>query len=81
MKSNRTRTWLWNIRIDPGKEYFHVFRAINEIFRNIRQSTKKTPTSKISTRLLGLEFQWNNIIKSKAIRFSVKKVIPDYNKQ
>ena len=29
------------IRIDPDKEDFDIFRAINEIFRHIKQSAKK----------------------------------------
>ena len=29
------------IRIDPDKDDFDIFRAINEIFRHIKQSTKK----------------------------------------
>ena len=29
------------IRIDPDKEDYDNFRAINEIFRHIKQSTKK----------------------------------------
>ena len=29
-------------RIDPDKEDFDVFRAINEVFRHIKQLTKKT---------------------------------------
>ena len=40
-------------RIDPDKENFDIFRTINEIFRYIEQSTKKTLKNKISTRLLG----------------------------
>ena len=28
-------------RIDPDKENFDIFRGINEIFRHIKQSTKK----------------------------------------
>ena len=39
------------IRIDPNQEYFDIFRAINEIFRHIKQSTKKTLINIISTRL------------------------------
>ena len=39
------------IRIDPDKKVFDNFRTFNEIFRHIKQSTK------ISTRLLGLEFK------------------------
>ena len=42
------------IRINPDKEEFDIFRAINEIFRHIKQSTKKVVMSKISSRLLGL---------------------------
>ena len=34
------------IRIDLDKEDFDIFRAINEIFRHIKQSTKKTLISK-----------------------------------
>ena len=29
------------IRIDPDKYDFYIFRAISEIFRHIKQSTKK----------------------------------------
>ena len=36
------------IRIDPDKEDFDIFRAINEIFGHMKQSTKKTITDKIS---------------------------------
>ena len=32
----------------------------------------------MSTRLLGLEFKSNNIIKSKAMKIIVKKMLPDY---
>ena len=63
------------IRIDPEKEDFDIFRAINEIFRHIKQSNKKIVIIKLSTRLLGLEFKSNNIIKSKAMKFIVKKNI------
>ena len=32
----------------------------------------------MSTRLLGLELKSNNIIKSKAMKIIVKKMLPDY---
>ena len=64
------------IRIDPDQEEFDIFKTINEIFRHIKQSTKKTLINKISTRLLGLEFKSDNIIKSKAMKFIVKKILP-----
>ena len=47
---------------------------INEIFRDIKQSTKKALLNRISIRLLGLEFKSENIIKSKAMKFIVKKL-------
>ena len=44
------------IRIDPDKEGFDIFKAINEIFRYIKQSsnqlTKKTLINKIFMKLL-----------------------------
>ena len=61
------------ITIDPGKEDFHIFRAINEIFRHVKHSPKKNLIKKVSTRLLGLEFKSDSIIKSKVMKFIVKK--------
>ena len=65
------------IRIDPSKEIFDVFEAINEIFSHIKQSpnqlTKKTLIYKVSMRLIGLNFKSNNTIKSNAIKYIVKK--------
>ena len=66
------------IKIDPNKEDFDIFRAINEIFRHFKQSTKKTLMNKIPSRLLGLEFKSDNIIKSSAIKFIVKIILPNY---
>ena len=48
-----------------------------EKFRIIQQSTNKT-ISKISRRLLGLEFKSDNKRKSKALKFVGKKILPDY---
>ena len=70
-KSNRTTTWLKFIRTDPDKENVDVFRAINEIFRNIKQATKKTLINKTSTTLLRLDFKTDNIIKPTAIKYIV----------
>ena len=49
------------IRIDTDKKDFDIFTDINEIFRHIKQSTKKTLINKISTRLLRLEFKSDDI--------------------
>ena len=55
-----------------------ILWAINEIFRHIKQSTKKTLINKLSTILLGLEFKSDNITKLKAIKFIVKKILPNH---
>ena len=66
------------IRIGTNKEDFDTSRAINEIFRHIKQLTKKTLINNISMRLLRLEFKSDNIVKPKATKFIVKKILPDY---
>ena len=72
------------IRIDPNKEDFDIFKAINEIFMHIKQSsnwlTKKTLIDKYSMRLLGLEFKSDNAINLKVIKYIVKKYCPIMNK-
>ena len=48
------------IRIDPNKDNFDIFKAINEIFTHIKQSSNqlnKILIDKNSMRLLGLEFK------------------------
>ena len=62
-------------KIDHDEKDFDIFGSIKEIFRRIKKSTKKTLTNKVSARL---EFKSGNIIKSKAIKFIVKQILPDY---
>ena len=45
------------IRTDPEKENCNIVRAINEIFRHIKESTKKSLINKISTKFLAFEFK------------------------
>ena len=54
------------IRIDLDKEDFVIFRAVDEIFRLIKQSTL---INKISTRLKRLGFKSDKITKYKATKF------------
>ena len=61
------------IRIVPDKEDFSFL----ELFSHMIQSTKKALINKISTRLSGYEFKSDNIIKSKAIKIFIKKMLPD----
>lgn len=63
--------------INPSK-YSDIFKTINELFKNIKQSTKKTLMNKVSMKLLGLEFKSNNILKSKAMELIAKKKLPAY---
>ena len=73
-------------RIDLNKEYIDIFKVINEIFRHIKplpnqqtkQSTKKTLIGNISMRLLGLKFKSDNTLKSKAMKYIVKNILPTY---
>ena len=44
----------------------------------MKPSTKKTLIKKISTILLGLDFKSDNQIKSKGMKFIVKRIFPDY---
>ena len=64
--------------MDPDKEGFDIFKTVNKIFRRIlnsKKSTKKSLIKKISMRLLEFEFKSDNLIKSKATKFIVKKNI------
>ena len=63
------------IRINPDKENFNIFKAINEIYRHIKKSTNKSLTDKISKRLLELELKSNHSIITKALKRVVKKVL------
>ena len=54
------------------------FKTANEIFGHIEQLTKKALITKVSIRLLVLELKSDSIVKSKSIKFIVKKLLPDY---
>ena len=64
------------IRINPDKGNFNESKAINEIYRHIKNSTKKSLIGKISKRLLELEFKSSHSIKLKCLKFIVKKILP-----
>ena len=74
------------IRINPDEEDFDVFIGIGKIYNHINESNKKlteesAKTSlidKISKRLLELEFKKNNSIKSKVLKYVVKKYCQHY---
>ena len=72
------------IRVNPDKEDFGIFKAQNEIFRHVKESTKKLPeestkkslVDELSVKLLGLEFESNNFIKTKCLKYVVKEILP-----
>ena len=59
------------------KKKFNIFKEINKIHRHIKKLTKKSLIDDLSKRLLELEFNSNHSIKSKCLKWIVKKV-PDY---
>ena len=72
------------IRINPDKENFNIFKAQNEIFRHIKESnkesteelTKKSLIDELSNKLLKLEFERNNSIKTKYLKPVVEEILP-----
>ena len=68
------------IRINPDEEDFNIFKAINEIHRQIKKltkkSTKKYLIDELLNKLLRLEFKSNNSIKTNCLKYVVKKILP-----
>ena len=67
------------IRINPDKKDFNILKAINEIYRLLKKSSKKSLMDKIS-RVLELEFKSDHSIKSKCLKQVVKKILPPLQK-
>ena len=68
------------IRINTDEENFNILKEINKIHRKIKKPTKKSLINDLSKRLLELEFQSNHSIKSKCLKWIVKRILPDYKK-
>ena len=68
------------IRINPDEKNFNIVKEINKIYRHIKKSTKKSLIDNLSKRLLEVEFQQHNIIKSKCLIWIVKNILPNYKK-
>ena len=64
------------IRINLDAVDFNIFKEINKIHRHIKKSSKKSLIDKISKRLLELEFVYDHSIKSKCLKWIVKKILP-----
>ena len=64
------------IIINPDAVDFNIFKEIKKIHRHIKKSSKKSLIGKISERLLELEFVHNHSIKSKCLKWIVRKILP-----
>ena len=64
------------IRINSDEENFNIFREINKIHRNIIKSTKKSLIDDLSKRFVELEFTSNHSLKTKFLKWIVKKILP-----
>ena len=76
------------IRTNPDAADFDMNRLINQIYTHIIESTiKQTKVSTqnsliddLSKRFLELKFKSNHSIKSKCLKWVVKKFLPNYKK-
>ena len=74
------------IRNNPDAADFNINRLINQIYMHIikstknqtEKSTKKSLIDDLSKRLLELEFKSNHSIKSKCLKWIVKKYCQRY---
>ena len=68
------------IRINPDAIDFNIFKEINKIHRHInkltKQQTKESIIDNLSQRLQEIEFVKNHSIKSKSLKWVVKKILP-----
>ena len=71
------------LELIPDKESFNIFKAQNEIFRHIKEPskestkelTKKSIIDELSNKLLEVEFEKNNSIKSKCLKHVIEKIL------
>ena len=55
---------------------FDEYEEFGRVQKYIEKSTKKSLTDDLSKRLLKLEFKSNHSIKSKCLKWIVKKILP-----
>ena len=60
------------------KKSFDVYKAINELLRNIKEWPKKTLINKISKILLVLQLKSVKVLKLKDIKYITKKILLGY---
>ena len=66
--------------IISSEEYFNIFNEICKIQHHIVESNeilnKKSLIEKVSLGLLELKFKSNNLMKTKCLKWVVKKILP-----
>ena len=76
-------------RINPDKKHFDIFGGLGKIEsyvsesnkKLIKQSTKKSLIDDLSKRLLELKFEKHESIKSKCLKWIVKKILSGYKNE
>ena len=77
------------IRTNPDAADFDINRLINQICKHIAESikkqtkvlTKRSLADDLSKSLLELEFKSNYSLKSKCLKWDVKKILPNYKNE
>ena len=64
------------IRNNPDRKNFNIFKEINKIHGHTKKATEKSLIDDRSKRFLELEFMSNHSIKSKCLKWIVKKILP-----
>ena len=67
------------IRTKPDEKKFKIYREINKIYKHINKLTNNLLIDDLSKRLLELEFKSDHSIKSKCLKWIVKKILASYN--
>ena len=63
------------VGINADEQNVNIFKAINKIQRHVKESPKKYLIDKISKRLVKLEFKSDYLIKSKCLKYVVRKIL------
>ena len=67
------------MRINPSRENFDIIDEFGRIKNHIRKSTKKNRIREIFSELLNLEFKSGNSMKTKLLKWVVKRLLPKFN--
>ena len=73
------------IRINPDKIDFNDYDEFGKVgaqtAKSFKKQTEKSLTDDLLKRLLGLEIKSNHSLKSKGLKWIVKKILPDYKNE